>query len=278
MDFFAEYARLKSEVEGALAAAVPQGLPTALYESMNYSLLGGGKRLRPVLYLAVIEAYSLRPGANDLRAAAAIECIHTYSLIHDDLPAMDDDDFRRGRPTNHKKFGEAMAVLAGDGLLNLAYELLASAAADDARYAAVMGEIAACAGVRGMVGGQALEFATDLATADAATLGQITVLKTGKLIECALAGGCLAAGRAGDAAAWREFAAQFGRAFQLCDDLLDIAGGEYSLARLLGRETAEKELASLCNEAIRTLDAIDCDGAFLRALSKAMLLRESDGL
>ena len=278
MNFIDNYNRLKDATDGALAGIVPDELPDALRDSMNYSLLGGGKRLRPVLYLAVMEAYGLTPTAVDFKVACAIECIHTYSLIHDDLPAMDDDDFRRGRPTNHKKFGEAIAVLAGDGLLNLAYELLADAVAADARYIGVMREISSAAGVSGMVGGQALEFTTELSVADAETLGKITLLKTGKLIECALVGGCVAAGKANDTAAWRGFARLFGRAFQLCDDLLDAGEGEYSLARLLGRDNAAAELAALTNDVLRTLDGIDCNAAFLRALSAAMLLRETDRL
>ena len=278
MNFADNYNRLKCAVDAALAAAVPAELPAALRESMNYSLLGEGKRLRPVLYLSVLEAYGLTPSAVDFDVASAIECIHTYSLVHDDLPAMDDDDIRRGRPTNHKKFGEAIAVLAGDGLLNLAYELLAGAAAADNRYIDVMREISSCAGVRGMVGGQALEFTTELSSANAETLGKITLLKTGKLIECALVSGCISAGKSSDIAAWRKFARLFGRAFQLCDDLLDVGGGEYSLARLLGKDTAEKELAGLTGEVMLMLDALGCDSAFLRALSEAMLLRETDGL
>lgn len=278
ISFRKNYNRIKRNIETSLKSVVYDSIAPALRDSMNYSLLGGGKRLRPILYLAVVEAYGKKPSALDLCVACAIECIHTYSLIHDDLPAMDNDDLRRGKPTNHKKFGEAIAVLSGDGLLNLAYELLSRAAVTDCAYAFVMSEIADCAGVRGMVGGQALEFSTDMANADTESLTCVTSLKTGKLIECALVGGCIAANKAADVPAWTEFARLFGQAFQLCDDLLDIDGGEYSLARLLGREKAESRLTELTASALRTLDGIDCDGEFLRALSKAMLLRETDGL
>lgn len=278
MSFTERYNRIKEYADKTLNELVPSDIPSQLRQSMNYSLCGGGKRLRPVLFLSVLEAYGITPNADDIKAACAIECVHIYSLIHDDLPSMDNDDFRRGLPTNHKKFGEAIAVLAGDGLLNLAFELLSDLSAADGKYATVLREVAACAGVRGMIGGQALEFATDMKNADAETLEKITRLKTGKLIECALVGGCASAGKTEDIEKWREFATLFGRAFQLRDDMLDLDGGEYSLARLLGRGNAEKELRTLWSAAERVLNTIDCDSAFLRELSEAMLLREIDGL
>lgn len=278
MGFTEEYGRLKKITEDGLAALLPENIPDKLRKSMAYSLTDGGKRLRPVMYLAVCEAYGRPLTGRDIAVACAIECVHTYSLIHDDLPSMDNDDMRRGRPTNHKVFGPAMATLAGDGLLNLAYELLSAVVCMDPGYAPVMREISACAGALGMVGGQALEFDTDLSKADVRRLTDITILKTAKLFECAVVGGALACERENSLPAWRAFAVAFGRAFQLRDDLLDIESGEHSLAALLGKERAEQELEKLTAEAEKALSMTDCEGGFLSELTAAVLRRNTDGL
>lgn len=275
--FAKQYEKLRGECERALEAAIPDGVPEKLKKSMRYSLLGGGKRLRPALYLAVIRSYGKEPTDEDRKTAAAIECIHSYSLVHDDLPAMDNDDLRRGRPSNHKAFGEATALLAGDALLNLAFELLADCACADARYARIMKLIAERSGALGMIGGQAIEFDTDLAAAGESEFSGIARLKTGKLIEAAVLGGCIAARKESEIGAWTEYSENFGRAFQLRDDMLDVGGGERSLAAVLG-DGAEAELEALCRAALSALKKTGGDTEFLRGLTKSVLLRSSDGL
>ena len=271
------YEALKNMCEKTLEGVIPDCVPPKLRESMRYSLLGGGKRLRPVLYLAVLGSYGRAPSETDLKTAAAIECVHTYSLIHDDLPAMDDDDYRRGRPSNHKMFGEATAVLAGDALHCLAFQLLADCACVDGHYARIMKLMADCAGACGMIGGQALEFETDLASADAETFGRIDALKTGKLMEAAILGGCIAACRDDEYEIWKDYAVTLGRAFQLRDDLHDADTGERSLASALGR-SAEAELESLIRKADEKLKQTGGNSEFLRELTKAVLSRTSDNL
>lgn len=274
MDFRSEYERIKSTVDDALASVVPKDAPVALRDGMEYALLGGGKRLRPVLYLAVLASCGARPSADDMKAACALECVHAYSLVHDDLPAMDNDDYRRGRPTVHRKFGEATAVLAGDALLTLAFGLIAEASCRDAKFARISALLADNAGACGMVGGQAMEFEGKVADAD--RLRRITSLKTGKLIEAAVVGGAISAGA--DTGPWKEYAGVFGAAFQLCDDLLDSDSGETSLVGALGREAAKRELDSLVGEAAALLKKTGGDTAFLEELTKAFLLRNTDGI
>ena len=275
--FAKQYEKLREECERTLEAAIPDGVPEKLQKSMRYSLLGGGKRLRPALYLAVIRSYGEEPSDEDRKTAAAIECIHSYSLVHDDLPAMDNDDLRRGRPSNHKAFGEATALLAGDALLNLAFELLSGCACADARYARIMKLIAERSGALGMIAGQAIEFDADLAAAGESEFSGIARLKTGKLIEAAVLGGCIAARKEREIDAWTEYSENFGRAFQLRDDMLDVGGGERSLASVLG-DGAEAELEALCRAALSALEKTGGDTEFLRGLTKSVLLRSSDGL
>lgn len=267
MNFTSEYQKLRNTVDAALESIVSDGVCPELKAAVNYSLLGGGKRLRPVLYLSVLRAYGVAATENDVKVACAIECIHTYSLIHDDLPAMDNDDYRRGRPTNHKKFGEAIAILAGDGLLNLAYELLADVAMRDGKYAAVMRIVSENAGMRGMVGGQAYEFAATEDTAE-----HIAYLKTGKLIEAAIVSAVHAAGKDEDEEIWREFAVAFGKAFQFRDDLLDMTEEEAE------KRGVKRSLERFYAAALNALDKTNCDTAFLRALTDKMLSRTTDGI
>lgn len=273
--FDERYETLKSMCDGALETAVPETEAGRLADAMRYSLLGGGKRLRPVLYLAVLSSYGRTPSDVDMRVAAAIECIHAYSLVHDDLPAMDNDYMRRGKPSTHAAFGEAVALLAGDALLNLAFSLLAGCACEDACYARIMKLVADCAGAEGMIGGQALEFCSDMSSADAELLGKIARLKTGKLMEAAILSGCIAAGREDEYALWLEYADILGRAFQLKDDLLDIGSGERSLAFVLGAG-AEAELDGLCRAADEKLAETGGDPRFLRELTEKILKRTSD--
>ncbi len=225
-------------------------VPSHLYDSMEYSLLAGGKRLRPLLAIAAAEAVGGRAEGLVMDFACAVEFVHTYSLIHDDLPSMDDDDLRRGRPTNHKVFGEATAVLAGDALLTEAFALLSQGT--EAVRVRLVGMLTQAAGSLGMVGGQAddvrvpwpksLEF-----------LEELHLRKTGALIAVACAGGARAAG-AGDmqVAAMQDYGYHLGLAFQICDDLMDLAGDPKKMGKTKGTDARKGKTtfpALLGNEA-----------------------------
>ena len=240
-----------------LAAAPETGQaprPPRLVEAMRYAALGPGKRLRPFLLIQAASLFAVpRPAA--VAAAAALECIHAYSLVHDDLPAMDDDDMRRGRPTVHRAFDEATAILAGDALLTLAFDILGRLdAADDVRAAMVVA-LARASGAGGMVGGQVLDM-TPGTPWDEASLRRMQAMKTGALFVFAVeAGAILGAASADDRDRLRRFGTHFGAAFQLADDLDDIekdaAAGRPSLATLLGVDRARvllrAEAAAACD-------------------------------
>lgn len=206
-------------------------IPGRLLEAMRYSLDAGGKRMRPILTLAAAEAFG-GDGAAALPAACAVELVHTYSLIHDDLPAMDDDDFRRGKPTNHRVFGEAMAILAGDGLLTHAFYVLAASGLPDDRARAIIRELAEYAGPRGMVGGQAADMLGEQGVTGLDELDYIHLHKTSDLIVFSLRAGAHAAG-AGAAGldAVSRFGRNIGLAFQIQDDVLDVIGQASKLGK-----------------------------------------------
>jgi geranylgeranyl diphosphate synthase type II len=213
-------------------------VPPRLLESMRYSLLAGGKRLRPVLCLAFAEAVRRESTTSRLivDAACSLEYIHTYSLIHDDLPAMDDDDMRRGRPTNHKVFGEAMAILAGDSLLTDAFALVAGG--PEPVRAALCRELAVGSGSAGMVGGQVLDIAEDR-PAQIDYLTRMHRLKTGALIRAACRMGVIAAGGNEDALARADtYGDAVGLAFQIADDVLDVTGDASTLGKAVGADAA----------------------------------------
>jgi geranylgeranyl diphosphate synthase, type II len=249
----------RREIDAALERYVPcsPACPARVAEAMRYSLFAGGKRLRPMLALAAGEAVAdvrhddpARSRARALPAACALELIHTYSLIHDDLPAMDDDTMRRGRPTNHVVYGEGLAILAGDGLLTEAFALIAREPASDgdlasgdlaARKLRALGLIAEAAGPCGMVGGQAidLEAAGAGATFDADGLRAMHARKTGALIRASAAAGAVMAGADGDLlAAVQEYATELGLAFQIVDDILDVEGASADLGKTAGKDAA----------------------------------------
>ena len=245
----AEYVSARrAEVEAALATVLP-GPPdcsATLADAMRYSLTAGGKRLRPVLCLASAEAVGGATSAA-LPAACAIELIHTYSLVHDDLPAMDDDSMRRGRPTLHVVAGEGMAILAGDGLLTEAFHVLSRMQGDPARVLRAIQVIAAAAGPLGMVGGQAIDLACvtpdpqgrTAPPLDSDGLALMHAKKTGALIRAsAVAGAVLGGGTGAQVTAIDTAAAEFGLAFQIVDDILDVEGDAAKLGKSTGKDAA----------------------------------------
>jgi geranylgeranyl diphosphate synthase type II len=230
-------------VERALAGAVPEpaGPDARLYEAMRYSLLAGGKRLRPILALAACEAVG---GAVEaaMGLACAVEMIHTYSLIHDDLPCMDDDDFRRGRPTNHKVYGEAIATLAGDALLTDAFKVLARSAADGAAAPVMLSVIALladAAGSAGMVGGQAIDLASEGARLTLAELEHLHSQKTGAIFRASVLGGArLGGANAAQLDSLDAYARALGLCFQVVDDLLDAEATTEQMGKRTQKDAA----------------------------------------
>ncbi|HEY0864975.1 MAG TPA: farnesyl diphosphate synthase [Lacunisphaera sp.] len=239
MDFTAQFQAYRARVEHGLGSLVPVAgtRPARLHAAMRYSLEAGGKRLRPVLTLAAADLF--RAKADALPAAVALECLHTYSLIHDDLPCMDNDDLRRGRPTAHRQFDEATALLAGDALLTLAFQLIGRHYADTpALCAALTREIADAAGSERLIGGQMEDLLAERkADATAAELEFIHRNKTGAMLTAALVAGGLCGG-AGEAqvAALREAGRHLGLAFQIIDDILDATADTATLGKTAGKD------------------------------------------
>lgn len=248
MDPVTTFLNAKAErTENALRAYLAEwvGAPSSLVEAVAYSLFAGGKRLRPALALGAAEIVCGEDEAA-LPAACALEMIHTYSLIHDDLPAMDDDDVRRGRPTCHKVYGEAMAILAGDALLTMAFEVLSqdslNAGAEARRVAEAVATVARAAGAAGMVGGQVEDLYWEGRQASAAVLEDIHRLKTGALFRASLlVGGLLGGGDAGECAALDTYGRHLGLAFQIQDDVLDVIGDTDKLGKTVGKDWQQQK-------------------------------------
>jgi len=229
------YAR---EVDGFLEGCLrDQGIPDGLLQAMEYSLLAGGKRVRPVLCLSWVGLGGL-PADRAMPFAAALELIHTYSLVHDDLPAMDNDDLRRGKPTNHKMFGDAHAILAGDGLLTEAFGLMCRAGVPAERLLPAVAHAARAAGAAGMVGGQVLDM--DYTGRAGVTLEQLQhmhALKTGALIATSCVCGALLAGVGDDLVSRAgQYGRAVGKAFQIVDDILDVVGDEKTIGKPVGSD------------------------------------------
>ena len=280
-------------VEHALDASVvnTDGPGARLLEAMRYSLLAGGKRLRPILAVAACEAVG-GEAADAMGLACALEMIHTYSLIHDDLPCMDDDDLRRGRPTNHKVYGEAMATLAGDGLLTDAFKVLARSSASRVPAAVVLGviaELSEAAGSVGMVIGQAIDILSEGKATDLATLEYLHARKTGALFLASVrGGGLLGGGDTNQLAALTEYGRALGLAFQVIDDILDVeasaeqlgkrthkddAHGKATYPALMGVEKSRAFAHELKRRAIRALDSFDERAEPLRQLAAFVVER-----
>ena len=277
-------------VESALARSLDAatGTPERLLEAMRYSLLAGGKRLRPILALAACEAVGGRPD-DALAAACAVEFIHTYSLIHDDLPAMDDDDFRRGRPTSHKVFGEALAILAGDALLTEAFRVLAEEGGDGRLGRAVL-ELARAAGSAGMVGGQVIDIVSTGKRLAIAELEALHRAKTGELLLASVRTGALLGG-AGDAdlACLDVYGRALGLAFQIVDDVLDVTAdlatlgkdpgsdrdaGKSTFVDLLGIDGARARAHAVMDEGLAALAPFGDRAAPLAALGRYTVERD----
>ena len=240
-DLTAYLARTTEAVNRALDRLLPKATdrPATLHKAMRYSLFAGGKRMRPALCLAAAEACG-GGWAAALPLAGAVECIHTYSLIHDDLPAMDNDDFRRGKPTNHKVFGEGIAILAGDALLTQAFEIAAQGRTG-ARYtpAQVVRELAEAAGSLHLVGGQVADLEAEGKTVSVAQLRYIHERKTSALLRCAVRlGGMSANATPVQLRALGDFGYQVGLAFQVIDDILDVTQSSAQLGKTAGKDTA----------------------------------------
>jgi geranylgeranyl diphosphate synthase type II len=236
---FAAYLKLsRDRVEIALDASMGPERPESLRDAMRYSLLAGGKRLRPILCLAACELV----GGSSERAmptAVALEMIHTMSLIHDDLPAMDNDDLRRGRPTNHKVYGDAMAILAGDAMLSRAFEMVAvrSANVPADRLLRVVGELALVSGAPGLVGGQVVDLESEGKAVDLQTLEYIHLHKTAALLRACVVTGALIGGASDDQLeAMRTYANGIGLAFQIIDDILDVTASSEVLGKTAGKD------------------------------------------
>ncbi len=231
-------------VDAALETLLPpaEARPASIHAALRYSVFAGGKRVRPMLCLEAARIFAADVAAA-MPVACALELIHTYSLIHDDLPALDNDDLRRGHPTCHKQFGEATAILAGDALLTLAFETLAGASVEPVRRVALIAEIASAAGTRdGMVGGQVADLEAEKQPVTADILEYIHKSKTAALIRASILAGAISAGAAeSDIARLRRFGDQIGWAFQVTDDILDVEESSAALGKSAGKDQAQQK-------------------------------------
>ncbi|MCU0587580.1 MAG: polyprenyl synthetase family protein [Syntrophobacteraceae bacterium] len=289
-------AERKREVEAALETSLPPptGLQRSIIEAARYSLFAGGKRLRPILCLTAAEVVGgdSRP---IMPAACALEMIHTYSLIHDDLPAMDNDDYRRGQLTNHKVYGEAIAILAGDALMTEAFELVArlqdAPGQSPDRILRAIRILVKAAGYRGMIGGQAIDLECENLETDIATVEYMHVHKTGALLSASLEmGALLGGGSPEDTARLRRYGHHFGLAFQITDDLLDIEGDAVEMGKkpgsdaarnkktypaLLGMVRSKESAREHVEQALQELAAFGAAAEPLRALARYLLVRRA---
>lgn len=273
-------------------SAAPASGEAKVMEAMRYSALGGGKRLRPFLTVQTAKLFGVNPDAA-IMTAAAIEFVHVYSLIHDDLPAMDNDDFRRGKPSNHKQFGEAAAILAGDALLTYAFEVLANQKvhADAAVRCELIRSVARAAGVRGMVGGQMMDLDAEHKELTVEEVIRLQRLKTGEMFAVSCEAGAIL-GKAPEQlrARLQRYAHDIGLAFQITDDLLDVEStqsetgktvrkdktqGKATLVSMLGIDRAREQANTLAAQALNHLSAFDERADALRELAKFVVNRKN---
>jgi len=282
-------ARLTDAVIDRLLA-VPPGLEARVYEAMRYSALAPGKRMRPLLVLASARLFGVAR-RSALQVAAAIEMVHAYSLIHDDLPAMDDSDLRRGRATCHKQFDDATAVLAGDGLLTMAFEVLADpdTHGDPAVRCELVASLARAAGAAGMVGGQMIDLIAETQLLDIGAITRLQRMKTGALIAFSCEAGAILAKAGGELrVALRGYAHDLGLAFQIADDLLDVEGsaaetgkpvgadaaaGKATFVSILGAERARAQAELLVGQAVAHLDLFEERAELLRQVARFVINR-----
>ena len=289
----AESEQVRADVDSFFAKllAPPGDGRDRLYEAMRHAAIGGGKRLRPLLTIASSRLFAIDPG-RALRAGCAIEAIHVYSLIHDDLPCLDDADLRRGKPTVHKAFGEAEAVLAGDSLHALAFDILAHPSTHDdpwVRNELVL-ELARAAGPGGMAGGQMMDLVAEGQQLDLAAITRLQQLKTGALIEYAVEAGCIMAKLPAEARRpYRGYAHNIGLAFQIADDLIDHSGdeaaagkptrkdanaGKATFVSLLGEDRARQQAGFLVDQAVQHLSSHGSEADLLRAIARFAIERD----
>ena len=280
-------------VDAALDRLMPpeDTVPSSIHRAMRYSVFAGGKRIRPVLCIETARLFSDHPDSA-IQVGCALEFIHTYSLIHDDLPALDNDDLRRGKPTNHKIFGEAIAILAGDALLTLAFQTLASAPVEPDRRLKILATVAAAAGTdRGMIGGQVADIEAERKPVDGRGLEYIHRSKTAALIRASVVAGAIAGGaEQRDITRVENFGEHIGWAFQVVDDLLDIEESSAALGKTAGKDQAQRKAtypalygpeksraiaAELETKALGELDVYGERGGRLRQVGEFLVLRRS---
>lgn len=281
--------RVEAELKKLIQAE--HQLSPVLGEAMNYSLMAGGKRLRPILLIAAADAVG-GIGDDYLQTACAIEMIHSYSLIHDDLPAMDNDDYRRGKLTNHKVYGDGVAILAGDALLTMAFEVMCrQSGATDARVLRVVREMSEAAGPQGMVGGQAIDLLSENKHIDRTALEVMHQAKTGALFKAAIRCGAILAGATDtQLTALTHYAERFGLAFQITDDILDVTGTAEKIGKPVGSDernhkstyvtlSSLEEAKRMADQAVKdALDALEIFGTeadFLREIVKYLAKRDN---
>ena len=283
----------RAGIEGALDPLLPkeEAHPASIHKAMRYSVFAGGKRIRPILCLEAAAMFSENPVAA-VSTGCALEFIHTYSLIHDDLPALDNDDFRRGKPTCHKVFGEAIAILAGDALLTLAFQTLAFVPVEPQRRLNILATIAQAAGTdRGMIGGQVADLEAEKKTPDVGTLEYIHRSKTAALIRASIVAGGIAGGATNeDVERLKCFGENIGWAFQVVDDILDVEESSAVLGKTAGKDQAQQKAtypalygilqsrdiaADLAAKALSELDFYGERAARLRELAQFLVARRS---
>lgn len=293
MDFLQQLKERSQMVEDAMGQLLPEetSYPAVIHQAMRYSLMAGGKRLRPALVIGAAEAVGCESW-RVMPAACALELIHTYSLVHDDLPAMDNDDLRRGKPTNHKVYGEAMAILAGDALLTMAFQLMAENVKTAPSQAVVKAiqELAVASGSKGLIGGQVVDILSANRIVDSATMEYIHRHKTGALFRAAVrCGAILGSATEEQLAALTDYAENLGLAFQIVDDILDVEGDAEKIGKPVGSDEKNKkatypvlygmeksrQMADQCaNSAIHALNIFGSEVDFLRSAVHFIISRD----